>query len=117
MKVSNPSKSVEMVQTFTHETETTELQISIAYIRDRCNAVAGKPIPAPTFSRWCARFCVSGKSEDSAPLAILSGLITCALLHRFGARSFTGRGYKELYPLVHRRILEEFDVRPRDSRE
>lgn len=99
-----------MVQTFAHETQTSELQLPISYVRSWCDEVAGKTIPASTFSRWCARFCVSGRSEDEAPLSIAAGLITCALLHLVNARSYSGSGYKRLYPLVHRRVLEICNV-------
>lgn len=99
-----------MVQTFAHKTQATEIQLSIAYVREWCEEVAGKTIPAPTFSRWCSRFSTGGRSEDETPLDIVAGLLTCAALHQMGARSYTGSLYKRLYPLIHTRVLERCNV-------
>gem|GEM_PF-2994372 len=106
----SPFQFRKVTQTFAHKTQTSEVQLSIAYVRGWCEEVAGKTIPAPTFSRWCSRFCVSGRSESEAPLPIVAALITCAALHRMGVRSYTGQTYKELYPLVHRKVLELCNV-------
>jgi hypothetical protein len=100
-----------MPQVFTRETEThtttpEEIRLSLGYLREWCEHIAGKPIPAPTFSRWCSRFSIRGTSSDEVNLQIAAGLTTCAMLHYAGVRNFAGDTYNRLYPLALRRVYE-----------
>jgi hypothetical protein len=91
--------------------ETTEIPLlTLAYVREWCDEVAGREIHRTTWSRWCSRFAISGRAETEVDISIAAALLTCAALHRFGSRNYSGDAYKNLYPPMHNRVREICNV-------